>query len=1730
MARLLCFDSFKIQNNAQFFWGPLAIQRSIKSDIKNLQKLIRRFYFNQIFCLKKEWQTLQSESSKQNYNFTQEEDLKQLFHSQFEENQTQLKLNLENCSFVGQEYDNTQFFQQSPDFINKQKKILEISLKIQHLIQFLSETKEEECDRNKNLRNGIWDYANTVYELLDKQTEDIQQSCILLASDRSSMTHFDATALGVALFYYVNLQPSPTGQFYYGITNLPKITYISFKKSWDGLTEDVLNWNPVSNISVNPSVQTIIITESQFDYAPYNFNYLSYGQQQNNSRPNTYKICLDQIELQKYNQEAQKSQQNKIKSDDVVYIFEKIIYPLVRVHKPNVIVMNHNFSYTSENGPLKPSSQNLDSSLEYNLKPTDFASILQTLGTICSQKILLVSNNKLTDFQSEFAAFQKNQEIIDAIEQQKLDNLEFQQDQSLPKKKRQIEQGPSNIQIPSITPNYHTQILNVSNPQKPKKIQKANQKLLQKQLGQDQTDAKNDDIIIIDNDKNYFPPKSYNYQKDLQISKNVLINKSSYLPSLASTSLQTSCNAATGSFQQQNDSTNQYKQLNNQQHLSFVKQPTYFQSYSQDINHNQINSKYLHINQQQQSMPITYAPSQTNNLNSFQELSMNKLIEGNQQMRQVSQFQQIQSYLPAQPNQSKIFYQIDPYIFEMKNSNINQKNQIRQMQSVSNEKYRQIQINNQQQDFPSEIKNEQFINNVSKYYQKILQKPIINSSGKLVCFFIQKYIDLDTQKLQKEIQEINQIILQEKLIEESQPQSKCESNQLEPQQQVVSTQNNNQSQTINTKQDKETANNQRLTKLNILQTQLELIQDKKKLLLKNIKDIFSQNKWRLSNFVFNWQIVVKLIKDEDEIEKYLLSHVSIENIQGSVEEIFKLDQTVDKSQLKIAAIIFSLYKQQQSQRDQEISNLIQKKELYERKFSQNAQNAASYRFYKKYTEYVLQTLIQTLYSNAEISDVFSNSYKNNYNYLNSVNPNFQLYIQEINKRLILEKEQNIRQYFLEENMSIPELSNIIKESETRYIQADQNTNFLHNFSDNQQQQNQIADEVFMQEPETSQLRYSKVVKPGVVKMPIAREDAKNQNKETLSNQNVKSSSQIEKMEEEQVEKKKVEEIEAKFLKNFKNINQKCSKESLKFKISTEIKGLKHITNLKAQSQNQFSNPSLLQNLQSFNSTFNQTNKSQQAQLSTSDNNQHKTAQIRVLNGQTGYQSNIKILNNLCVYSNQMSQQNNSNKQNALSNSNPTQQQNNSQNLIRNDIRLQESLSTKKVLAKKYKCEIFDIRQQKIVKLKTSQRLVLYDEDCQIQVIYLPQNTLEIYLFNLKIQNNYNHVVLTQPYPNSEIFDAKYIPVQQQDLRFSSSLCYNENFVFKVFGESTQPEKTINQIEIIDRSTKEYRLLKYNGSNSLSLQIVSQFSSSCFFSTQTQLHYISCFGGYDPERKPVTQVGLIEVNLNTFTYKIAQTLNKSDFNNEYLVFYKNRPNIGKKCHQNLQNVSQEKNQQLTTEKNVKDFWKKVPHFFSSSQSVYDEVSDSIYVFGGNANKKQSFQNFKESIIETTLSCNSFSWEEYLCIVKFQNVSRTASLKDAIFLKLEVKNMNDIIYQNNIFLNEQKIQAFEPMYGTPNFKNKQMQEIINKKAVFSTLFRHSNILSYRIPNSQNSTEGKMEIEQTSSTFVIQQSHPTHFKYEKLTCRNDQQPHQLLSMAFSLDTDPLPKIQLQVKVGCC
>ncbi|KAL4505963.1 hypothetical protein ABPG72_013724 [Tetrahymena utriculariae] len=1750
MARLLCYDSFKIQNSAQFFWGPLAIQRSIKSDINNFQKLIRRFYFNQIFSLKKEWCIFQNESFKQNYTFTKEDDLKQLFQSLFEENQTQLKLDLETCGSVSNNYGNTQFFQQYPDFFNKQKKILKIALKIQHLIQFLSETKEEECNKNKHLRNGVWDYANTVYELLDKQTEDIQQSCILLASDKSSMTHFDSTALGVALFYFVNLQPSPTGQFYYGITNLPKITYISFKKSWDGLTEDVLNWNPISNISINPSVQTIVITESSFDYPPYNFNYFTYDKKQNFSRPNTYKICLDQVEFEKYNKGAEKSQQNEIKSDDIVYIFEKIIYPLVRVHKPSVIVMNHNFSYTCKNSPLKEEQQKLNSGMQYNLKPTHFASILQTLGTMCSQKIVLVSNNKFTDLQSEFLAFQKNQQMSDVIGLQKPENLEFQSVQSLPRKKRQIEQGPLNIQISPITPNYHKQISNVSNTQiqQSRKIQKANQKLLKRQLGESQVEAQKD-LIIIDQDEDQKSRQNNNSEKNLQFNKNILINNQalqSQFPSLTSTSLYATGNTA--SFLQQNDPANQYKQQNNQQLLSFVQQPTYFQSYSQDINYNQIDPNNLLSNQQQQSMSISRVTQYANNVNQFQDLSVNYLVAANQQIDKGSKFQQISSYLPAaQPNQTKIFYQnqqaIDSNHFERENSSINQKNQISLMQSASNRKQIQIQLQkNQQQDIPIEIKNQQFINNVSKYYQNILQTPLINSIGKVVCFYIQKYLDLDTQKLQNDIYGVNQNILQEKLVQENQSSHQCENSQQEQQQQgdfFQSTQNNNLSQILNSKQDKETASSQNLTKLKKLQKQFELIESKKNNLLKNINEIFSQNQWRLSNFVFNWQIVVKLIKDEDEVEKYLLSHASIEHLQSSVEELFKLDQTVDKSQQKIATIIFSLYKQQQSQRNEMMTNLIEKKQLYNKNSFQAAQKEDSYRFYKKYTEYVLQTLIQTLYSNAEIKDVFSNSFKNNSNYLNCVNPNFQLYVQEINKKLILEKEIYLRQYFQEENMSFPGLNNMIKDSETRYLQADQNTNFLYNFSNKFQKHDQNADDQSIliqeqQEPETSQIRQ----KTGDFRMPNVREDGKNQNKDKTNNPIEKSSSQIERIEEEdKAEKKKAEEIDAKFFKNFKNINQMCAKESLKFKISTEIKGLKHITNLKAQSQNQLSNPSLLNNLQSFKGPINLTQNVQQDKVSRSDFNQPKTAQIRQLNVQMGFQPYSEIQKNQYLNNHQLVP-NNSNSHIDHINVIRAQQQYQSQNLILNDRSLQENLSSKKVMAKKYKSEIFDIRQQKIVKLKTSQRLVLYDEDCQIQVIYLPQNTLEIYLFNLKMQNSYNHVILTQPYPNSEIFDAKYVPVQLQDVRFSSSLCYNENFVFKVFGESIQSERAINQIEIIDRKTKEYKLLKYNGSNSQSLEIVSQFSSSCFFSPSTQLHYISCFGGYNPLRKPVTQVGLIEVNLNNFTYKIAQILNKSDFSNEYLAFYKNKPMTGKKCHPNLQNISQERNQQLTVEKNIKDFWKKVPNFFSSSQSVYDEVSDCIYVFGGNANTELSSKNFKEQIIESSLSCNSFCWEEYLCIVKFQNVSSTTSLKDAIFLKLEVKNMNEITYQDNIFLNEQKIQTFEPVYGTSNEKTKKMQESINKKAVFSTLFRHSNILSYRIPNQlkkeANNTESKMEIEQaqssTSSTFVIQQSHPTHFKLEKLACRNGQQPHQLLSMAFSLDSDPLPKIQLQVKAGCC
>ncbi|EDK31747.2 hypothetical protein TTHERM_00378599 (macronuclear) [Tetrahymena thermophila SB210] len=1797
MARLLLYDSFKIQNNAQFFWGPLNIQRSIRSDIKNLQKLISRFYLNQIFSLKKEWLTLQKEQLKQNYTLTKEEDLKQLFQSQFEENQTQLTLDLETCGKDGNDYGNTQGFQQSPEFVNKQKKLFEISLKIQHLIQFLSETTEEECDKNKNQRNGMWDYANTVFELLDKQTEDIQQSCILLASDRSSMTHFDSTALGVALYYYVNLQPSPTGQFFYGITNLPKITYISFKKSWDGLTEDVLNWNPIQNISVNPSIQTIVITESSFDYPPYNFNNFSCNNQQNIIRPNTYKICIDQIEFEKHNKGAEKSNQYKIKSDDIVYIFEKIIYPLVRVHKPSVIIMNHNFSYTSENGPLKDQQQKLNSNnVQYDLKPTDFASILQTLGTVCSQKVVLVSNNKFTDFQSEFNTFQCNQKMTDdLIESQKVENLQFQSVQSLPRKKRQIEQQPLDIQISPIIPNYHKQISNVLNTQteqQSKKIQKANQKIFQRQLAENQADAKQDFIIIDKDNEDQLLSKNNNDQQNSY--KNILVNNQvlqTQFPNLINTSQYASGKAA--SFLLQNDSANLHNLQNNQQHQSLVQQPRYFQSNQLDVNLCQINQTNLYANQQQSQSIISCVPNYVSNLNQFQDSNMIRFLDANQQMNQVSKIQQISSYLPAHLNQPKIFYQSQQALnSRVSDSNFNQKNQIKSMQSASNEKKRRINLQNQQSDIPiQKNKNQQFIDNVSKYYQKILQSPIISRSGKAVCFYIQKYMDLDTQKLQQDIEELNQKILQEKSVLEI--QNNCENTQQETQQQIQSTQsmqNNIQSQNLNPKQDKEAALNQSLAKLKDLQKQFEIIQEKKKVLLKNINEIFSQNKWRLSNFVFNWQIVVKLIRDEDEIEKYLLTNTSIDNVQGSIEEIFKLDQTVDKSQQKIAAIIFSLYKQQQSQRQQQIYDLIEKKELFEKK--QSSQKEVAYRFYKKYTEYVLQTLLQTLYSNAEIKDVFSNSFKSKSNYLNQVNPHFQLYVQEINKNLILQKEKHIRQYFLEEGNNIPELSYIIKDNEMRCLKADQNMNFLSNYSDKQYQKDQVPEDQQIitqdqQEPETNQIRQTKASKKGEigVSSALVRGDTINQNKDATNNNQIeKQSSQFERIEEEEkLEKKKIEEIElSKFFKNFKNVNQKCSKESLKFKLSTEIKGLNYITNLKAQSQNQLSNPSLLKNFHQFKNISNLNFNSQQFKISESDFNQPKTAQVRQLNvqmnsiqnnseifknsqmnciqtnsemmknaqmnyiqtnpdilknAQMNYiQTNPEILKNQYLYNNQLVS-NNSNIQTVFSHVNSAQQQYQNQNLIRNDIKLQENLRTKKLMAKKYKSEIFDIRQQKIVKLKTSQRLVLYDEDCQIQVIYLPQNTLEIYLFNLKIQNNYNHVILTQPYPNSEIFDAKYIPVQQQDVRFSSSLCYNENFVFKVFGESIQSERTINQIEIINRITKEYRLLKYNGSNSQSLQIVSQFSSSCFFSPITQLHYISCFGGYDPERKPVTQAGLIEVNLNNFTYKIAETLNKSDFSNEYFIFYKSRPMNGKKCHPNLQNVNQEKNQQLTAERSVKDFWKKVPHFFSSSQSVYDEVSDCIYVFGGNANNRQSSNNFQESIIKSSLSCNSFSWEEYLCFVKFQNVSRSTSLKDAIFLKLEVKNMNEIIYQNNIFLNEQKIQTFDPVYGAQGPNAKKMQESINKKAEFSTLFRHSNILSYRIQDQQNkeakNIEGKMEIEQnqsTSSTFVIQQSHPTHFKFEKLAYRNDQQPHQLLSMAFSMDKDPLPKIQLQVKVGCC
>lgn len=79
---------------------------------------------------------------------------------------------------------------------------------------------------------------------MDRIFEEDFSSSGFFVNDCADLGYFDPSALGIALFYHKLLIADPvTGKFYYNMLTLPRIVYISVRKGWDSLTEDVMNWS-----------------------------------------------------------------------------------------------------------------------------------------------------------------------------------------------------------------------------------------------------------------------------------------------------------------------------------------------------------------------------------------------------------------------------------------------------------------------------------------------------------------------------------------------------------------------------------------------------------------------------------------------------------------------------------------------------------------------------------------------------------------------------------------------------------------------------------------------------------------------------------------------------------------------------------------------------------------------------------------------------------------------------------------------------------------------------------------------------------------------------------------------------------------------------------------------------------------------------------------------------------------------------------------------------------------------------------------------------------------------------------------------------------------------------------------------------------------------------------------------------------------------------------------------
>lgn len=234
---------------------------------------------------------------------------------------------------------------------------------------FFSASQEKNAAEKKN-SSEINEKILTFLDVLEATFDSDSQKTFFLASSENN-TWFNPYSLGLFQFYYnLKLTKKSDGDFFYHEFNLPKITLINFT----GFRNDF----EMSLLAIFPKVQYVSIS---FEPSLKEDIFCC-----NNSN-NNFEI---NVNIDKF----------KLSSFDILAIFENLIFKIISQFEPFVIIMAHSFIF----------NKNIIENI--HLKPSTFRKIIEKLGFISNNRLILCPNLYINENKTQINPFLKKLEEL----------------------------------------------------------------------------------------------------------------------------------------------------------------------------------------------------------------------------------------------------------------------------------------------------------------------------------------------------------------------------------------------------------------------------------------------------------------------------------------------------------------------------------------------------------------------------------------------------------------------------------------------------------------------------------------------------------------------------------------------------------------------------------------------------------------------------------------------------------------------------------------------------------------------------------------------------------------------------------------------------------------------------------------------------------------------------------------------------------------------------------------------------------------------------------------------------------------------------------------------------------------------------------------------------------------------------------------------------------------------